>query len=243
MNEEKEKKNMSRNLRNMLALTLVVVMLLAIVPMSSAQERVTITWFVGLGTGTNAQQIEVQNQIVDDFNASQDKIELVINIAGSNQTAPDVLSTLIASGQAPDIVGPVGFAWLEPVSPGSGWTWPRWWNPPATTWPSSRRTWLMPIAAWTASNCLACPSRCIPGVLYYNVGLFDEAGLNYPPTEPDVPYVMPDGTEVPWDYDTVVEIGKILTVDANGNDATMAEFDPNSIVQYGFIHQWDTIRC
>ena len=89
---------MSRNLRNMLALTLVVVMLLAIVPMSSAQERVTITWFVGLGTGTNEQQIEVQNRIVDEFNASQDKIELVINIAGSNQTAPDVLSTLIASG-------------------------------------------------------------------------------------------------------------------------------------------------
>ena len=80
-------------------------------------------------------------------------------------------------------------------------------------------------------------------MLYYNVGLFDEAGLNYPPTEPDVPYIMPDGTEVPWDYNTVVEIGKILTVDANGNDATMAEFDPTSIVQYGFIHQWDTLRA
>jgi multiple sugar transport system substrate-binding protein len=53
---------------------------------------------------------------------------------------------------------------------------------------------------------------------------------------------MPDGTEVPWDYDTVAEIGKILTVDANGNDATMAEFDPNNIIQYGFDHQWDTIR-
>jgi hypothetical protein len=49
---------------------------------------VTITWFVGLGTGTNEQQIEVQNQVVADFNASQDAIELVINIAGSNQTAP-----------------------------------------------------------------------------------------------------------------------------------------------------------
>ena len=233
---------MSRNLRNMLALTLVVVMLLAIVPMSSAQERVTITWFVGLGTGTNEQQIEVQNRIVDEFNASQDKIELVINIAGSNQTAPDVLSTLIASGSAPDIVGPVGFAganqfagqWLDiaPLVESTGYD--------LAQFPENL---VDAYRSLDGEQLLGLPFAIYPGVLYYNIGLFDEAGLNYPPTEPDMPYVMPDGTEVPWDYNTVVEIGKILTVDSNGNDATMAEFDPTSIVQYGFIHQWDTLRA
>ena len=232
---------MSRNVRNMLALTLVVVMLLAIVPISSAQDRVQITWFVGLGTGTNNEQIDAQNQVVADFNASQDKIELVINIAGSNQTAPDVLATLIASGQAPDIVGPVGFAganqfageWLDLTSlvEQSGYD--------LAQFPENL---VDAYRSLDGNELLGLPFAIYPGVLYYNVDLFDEAGLNYPPTEPDVNYVMPDGSEVPWDYNTVVEIGKILTVDANGNDATMAEFDPTNIVQYGFIHQWDTIR-
>jgi len=233
---------MSRKLRNMLALTLVVVMLLAIVPMSSAQERVTITWFVGLGTGTDAQQIEVQNRIVDEFNASQDKIQLEINIAGSNQTAADVFSTMVASGEAPDIVGPVGFQgsnfyagqWLDlaPLVESTGYN--------LAQFPENL---VDAYRSLDGEQLLGLPFAVFPGVLYYNIGLFDEAGLNYPPTEPDVPYVMPDGTEVPWDYDTVVEIGKILTVDANGYDATMEEFDPDNIIQFGFIHQWDTMRA
>lgn len=224
--------------RKMLGLVLVLALLLAALP-SSAQDKVTITWFVGLGTGTNEQQIEVQNQVVADFNASQDAIELVINIAGSNQTAPDVLSTLIASGQAPDIVGPVGFAgsnqfagqWLDITS-----------LVEETGYDLAQFPENLVNAYRDGDQLLGLPFAIFPGVLYYNADLFDEAGLNYPPTEPGVPYVMPDGTEVPWDYNTVAEIGKILTVDANGNDATMAEFDPTNIVQYGFIHQWDTIR-
>ena len=53
---------------------------------------------------------------------------------------------------------------------------------------------------------------------------------------------MPDGTEVDWDYNTIREIAKILTVDANGNDATSAEFDPTKIEQYGFEVQRDDLR-
>jgi multiple sugar transport system substrate-binding protein len=51
-----------------------------------------------------------------------------------------------------------------------------------------------------------------------------------------------EGTEVPWDYDTVKTLAKLLTVDTNGNDATSAEFDPASIVQYGFEPQRDDMR-
>jgi multiple sugar transport system substrate-binding protein len=86
------------------------------------------------------------------------------------------------------------------------------------------------------------PFAIFPGVLFYNVDLFDEAGLNYPPSVAGDPYVMPDGTEVPWDYNTVTEIGQILTVDENGNDATSPDFDPTKTVQWGFVHQYDTIR-
>lgn len=217
-----------------------VALLLGALP-GAAQERVKITWFVGLGTGTNEQQIEVQNRIVEEFNASQDKIELVINIAASNQTAPDILSTLIASGDAPDIVGPVGFSgsnafagqWLDlaPLIEATGYDLGQF---PENLVESYR--------SLDGEQLLGLPFAVFPGVLYYNVGLFDEAGLNYPPTEAGVPYVMPDGTEVPWDYNTVVEIGKILTVDANGYDATMPEFDPTKTIQFGFIHQWDTLR-
>ena len=45
-----------------------------------------------------------------------------------------------------------------------------------------------------------------------------------------------------WDYDTVREIAKILTVDENGNDATEAGFDPEKIVQWGFEPQRDDLR-
>jgi multiple sugar transport system substrate-binding protein len=79
-------------------------------------------------------------------------------------------------------------------------------------------------------------------VTYYNIDLFDEAGLNYPPAEFGAPYIMPDGTEVAWDYNTVAELAKILTVDANGNDATMAEFDSSAIEQYGMNFQWARVR-
>ncbi|MFN2421690.1 MAG: hypothetical protein ABR527_10010 [Gemmatimonadota bacterium] len=37
-----------------------------------------------------------------------------------------------------------------------------------------------------------------------------------------------------WDYEKVRRIAKILTVDADGNDATSPDFAPNNVVQYGF---------
>jgi multiple sugar transport system substrate-binding protein len=53
--------------------------------------------------------------------------------------------------------------------------------------------------------------------------------------------VMPDGTERPWDYTTVRDLALFLTVDANGNDATSADFDPENIVQWGFEPQRDLL--
>jgi len=53
-------------------------------------------------------------------------------------------------------------------------------------------------------------------------------------------YVMPDGGEAEWNYETVTELARILTVDGNGADATMADFDAAAIQQYGFAFQWQT---
>jgi multiple sugar transport system substrate-binding protein len=53
---------------------------------------------------------------------------------------------------------------------------------------------------------------------------------------------MPDGSKVPWDWDTIANLAKILTVDKNGKDATEEGFDPESIVQWGFEPQRDDMR-
>ena len=79
-------------------------------------------------------------------------------------------------------------------------------------------------------------------MLFYTKSLFEEAGLAEPPHKYGEKYTMPDGTQVDWNYDTVREIAKILTVDKNGKDATQAGFDPDNIVQWGFEPQRDDLR-
>ncbi len=220
---------------------LVVLALLMAVGLSGvqAQDKVHITWFVGLGTGTNPEQIEAQNQVVADFNASHPDIELEIILAASNDVAYNAMATLIASGNPPDIVGPVGFSgansfpgsWLDlqPLIDASGFD--------MSIFPES-------LAALyeTPEGRVGIPFAVFPSFVYYNKDLFDEAGLNYPPQEFGAPYVMPDGTEVEWNFDTISEIAKILTVDANGNDATSPDFDPDNVVQFGlnFDEKWMT---
>jgi multiple sugar transport system substrate-binding protein len=229
---------MSRKSFYAVALIAALVLVLGALP-AAAQEKAVVTWFVGLGTGTQAEQIEVQNQVVADFNASQDEVELVINIAASNETARDTLSTLIAAGTPPDIVGPVGvggsnayveqWADLTPLVEATGFDLSIF--DPA----------LVDLYRTADGQLLGIPFATFPSILYFNRGLFDEAGLEYPPQEFGAPYVL-DGEEVPWNYETVREIAKILTVDAAGNDATSADFDPANIVQFGLNFQWARTR-
>lgn len=224
--------------------SLFVVLLLAmmaalVVAPTAAQDKTVVTWFIGLGTGTQPEQIDVQNAVVEAFNASQDAIELKVNIAASNQVAPDALSTLIAAGTAPDIVGPVGFdgsnqfagQWLDltPLVESAGYD--------LAQFPENL------VNLYQADDgLLGIPFAVYPGLIFYNADLFDEAGLEYPPAEFGAPYVL-DGEEVEWSWDTLATIAKYLTVDANGVDATSEGFDPSAIVQFGFNHQWGTQRA
>jgi multiple sugar transport system substrate-binding protein len=86
------------------------------------------------------------------------------------------------------------------------------------------------------------PYAIYPSVMWYKASLFKEAGLAEPPHQWNSTYTMPDGSKVPWDYDTVEKIAKLLTVDKNGKDATEAGFDPENIVQWGFEPQRDDMR-
>lgn len=208
-------------------------LLLALAP-AMAQERVQVVWFIGLGTGGAPEQRAVQDDVVARFNEANPDIELVINIA-ENTVARDTLSTLIAAGTGPDIIGPVGSDganafggnWLDlqPLVDATGYD--------LTQWSESAVNFYR-----TPEGLIGLPLATFPSMLYYRPALFDEAGLNYPPANYGDPYVMPDGTEVEWTADVLREIGMLLTVDANGEDATSPDFDPNSIVQWGFDFQW-----
>ncbi len=198
------------------------------------EGRTQIRWFVGLGTGTDPAQIEVQQRVVDEFNNSQEEIQLILEVVPYN-AARDTLATQIASGAGPDIVGPVGWGgsnafygqWLdlEPLIEGAGYD-------------TGQFNEALIKFYQTEEGQVGLPFAVFPGAVFFKKSMFDEAGLAYPPTEYGQPYVMPDGTEVEWSWDVLTELAKILTVDVNGNDATMSEFDPTQIVQYGYVPQY-----
>jgi multiple sugar transport system substrate-binding protein len=50
---------------------------------------------------------------------------------------------------------------------------------------------------------------------------------------------MPDGSTVDWSWDTVAKVGKALTTDKAGKNATEAGFDKNNIVNYGFTYGFE----
>jgi multiple sugar transport system substrate-binding protein len=194
---------------------------------------VTINWFVGLGGGTQPEQIPLEEAFVTKFNASHPDIRLKINIV-DNANARDSLTALIASGQAPDIVGPVGtagraaflgaFLDLEPLVKEFNYD-------IGDVDPAFLRF-------YTVDGRLeGLPLDIFPEAVYYNRQLFDKAGLKYPPQEVGQPYQL-DGKTVDWTFDTLTALAKRLTLDRNGNNATSPNFDRNNIVQYGYYPQW-----
>lgn len=63
------------------------------------------------------------------------------------------------------------------------------------------------------------PATYVGTVLYYNKDLLDAAGQAYPDDS--------------WDRLGLLEAAKLLTLDANGNNATSADFDAENITQFG----------
>jgi len=191
---------------------------------------VDIRWYCCLGTGENPEQLPVEQAVVDAFNASHPNIKLKFEVV-TYDAARDALATQIASGNGPDIVGPVGVGggvafndqWLDlsPLIEQTGYDITQY-DPGAVDF----------YKVGDVQNAL--PFAIYPSMSWYKADLFEEAGLNPPPHKYGEKYKMPDGTEKEWNYDTIKEIGLKLTVDASGKDATEAGFDPKTIVQYGF---------
>jgi multiple sugar transport system substrate-binding protein len=203
----------------------------------AAAEKVQIRWFVGLGTGTNPEQVTIQNEVVDDFNASQDKIELVLEIVPYD-SARDTLSTQIASGAGPDIVGPVGWG-------GSNDFYGQWLDitPYMETSGFDLSVFDPALVKFyqTEEGQVGLPFAVFPGAMYFIPAMFDEAGLNYPPQVYGEKYVFPDGTEADWNWETITQVAKLLTVDINGLNSTEEGFDRTQMLQVGYAPQWQSV--
>ena len=200
---------------------------------------IEIRWYCCLGTGDAPELVEVEEKVAEDFNASHPGIHLRFE-GYPYQLARDALSVQIGSGAGPDIVGPVGIGgaeafhgqWLDlqPLIDKNHYDMSQY---PAST---------VSLYNVGGEGQAGIPFAVYPSALFYKASLFKEAGLNEPPHDWNSTYKMPDGSTVPWDYDTVRKIAKILTVDKNGKDATEAGFDPENIVQWGFEPQRDDLR-
>ncbi|NTU56990.1 MAG: extracellular solute-binding protein, partial [Anaerolineales bacterium] len=194
-----------------------------------------ITWFIGLGAGSNADVVPLEEAWVDKYNQSQKEVCLIMNVVyntGSNSY--DALRALIAGGNAPDIVGPVGKAGRASFQ--GAWTDVA---PLAEQAGFDLSTYDPALLEFTKDEgvLVGLPFALFPSFIYYNKKLFDEAQLPYPPQKVGELY---DGKE--WNLETFQELAMKLTVDKNGNDATMAGFDPTTVTQFGFFAQWTDAR-
>jgi multiple sugar transport system substrate-binding protein len=216
--------------------TLLILLTLVLTACGSNELR----WYCCLGAGEDAEvQIPVENQVVADFSASHPDSPLKMEIV-TYEEARDALSTQLAAGNPPDIVGPVGIGgaeafhgeWLDlgPLIDSTGFDMTRY---------EQAAVELYNIAG---EGQVGIPFAVYPSVIFYRTNLFAEAGLNEPPHAYGDPYVWPDGSEAEWNYDTLREVALRLTVDENNLDATQPGFDPTKIVQYGFDPYRDDLR-
>ncbi len=200
-----------------------------------SEGRVQIRWFVGLGTGTARDAQEVERAFVQAFNASQDEIELLleVNSEGGVYGGADRLRPQIEAGSPPDVVGPMGTLglslfpglWLdmEPLVEG---------DVLGDIAPSIMDAWRVD------GRLVGLPVGVNPSVLYYNRDLFDAADLPYPPHAYGEPYA--DGSE--WTIEKMQEVAMRLTLDADGNDAISPDFSAVRIAQYGYDWRWASGR-
>jgi len=209
----------------------------------AGKDHIVVRWYVGLGSGTNPAQMALQGTVVSDFNVLQDqrtdgKMPILLRIEiVQNATATDILKTEMASGSAPDLIGPVGikgragfagqFLDMTPLIQTAGYDMTQYPAPLVDTMKDGQTGELLGI-----------PYAVYPSYIFFNKDLFDEAGLKYPPQKVGDKYTMPDGSQVDWTWDTVRKIAMLLSVDRNGKDATQAGFDPANQTQFGFEFQW-----
>ena len=202
-------------------------------------EVVDIRWFCCLGAGDDPAQVEVEQQVVDDFNASHPNINLTLEVV-EYEEAYDILAVQLTSPDPPDIVGPAGISAanafegqyldLNPLVESTGYDLTQFAEGSVEFYQDPE------------DGLVGLPFAIFPSMLFYQRDMFDEAELEYPPHQYGEPYML-DGEEREWDMDTLRELALRLTVDVNGNDATSPDFDPENVAQWGYEPQFQDLRA
>lgn len=188
---------------------------------------VTLT-FVGWG---GPEEQEVFRQLVATFN--QNNPDIVIEYSPIPDDYVTKLNTMIAGGTPPDIAyipdgnfsafAPRGaLVNLQPLLDASTTI------DPANIWPTAlvRYQYDTDSKTFGTGPIYALPKDIGPTVLYINKDLF--AAANVP---------LPDPT-VPLTWDEIVEIGRQITVDANGRHPGDEGFDINTVEVFGVGDLW-----
>jgi multiple sugar transport system substrate-binding protein len=195
-------------------------------------ERVPIRWFIGIGTGRSSSQMAAAQAFVKEFNASQNRIELILEAVTTNShDAVDHLLAEIEAGTAPDLAAPSG-TW-------GMYQFPEYILPPDSLLGTIDLSDMDPqdLRSWQeGGNTIGFPLGVSPSFLFYKKNLFDKAGLPYPPHPFEEPYADGD----PWTIEKMEAIASQLTLDVTGKNALDADFDAGHVIQWGFHWQWDS---
>jgi multiple sugar transport system substrate-binding protein len=198
------------------------------VPLQVKEGQTKVLIFVGFGTGTSPEQQAAHKKIQDAYNSTHDKIQIeFVTVPHAERITK--FSTMLAGDMAPDIVMPIGvggiaefydeWADLTPYITKDKYDMSRFIG--TTT----------EIHKYPEKGILGLPMCVYPSVVFYNMDVFDAAGVEYPPHKFGEKYA--DGSA--WDYNKVIEISKKMSLDANGNDANSPAFDAKNMKQWG----WD----
>ncbi len=198
-----------------------------------ANGKHKVVYFIGFGTGTSPNQVDGQNALIKKFNDSHPDIEVSLMIV-PHEEVMQRFTSMAAAGDPPEILGATGFATigilsdtgviedLGPFIEKSKFDTSTFYGPVTTI-----------MKSFFPSGQKALPFGIYPSMVFYNKDMFDAAGLPYPP------HAYGDAS---WNYAKVREYGMKMTLDKNGNDATMAAFDPTQITQWGYDDSWTDMR-
>lgn len=205
-----------------------VLTMLVVAPLS-AQDKVKVVIFVGLGTGTDPDQIVQQEALAEEYNTTHDTIEIEFLIVPVEESGTRLLA-MLAGGNAPQLVGPNGIStiaqffdsWADitPFIEAENFDTSDYYAPSLELNKYPDRNTGLPLGLF-------------PSFVLYNKDIFDAAGVDYPTSSYE---------DTAWTYDEVRNIGMLLTLDENGNDATSPDFDPENIVQWGYADNWTDMR-
>ncbi|MGQ9553334.1 MAG: extracellular solute-binding protein [Anaerolineae bacterium] len=188
--------------------------------------KVTVTIFVGMGTGTAPEQQKAQNALAAEWNAAHEDIKLEYMYVPWEESRTK-WAAMLAAGTPPAVNMPSG---VEQVG--------RFRDTNLDIGPYLERDHydlsdfgdLIPEVGKYQGITYGIVVGVYPSVLYYNEDLFDQAELDYPPHQ---------WGKSEWNYAAMVEVAKKLSLDSGGKDASATDFNAAEQNQWGY----DEVDC